>query len=102
MKSPELLDLMAGGENSGVEFKRDDLRAEQLAREVVAFANFQGGRILLGVEDDGTVTGIGRDDLERWVMDSVFGRIVHPMILPFYEEVPVDDVRRVAVDLRCP
>lgn len=102
MKSPELLELIAGGENSGVEFKRDDLRAEQLAREVVAFANFQGGRILLGVEDDGTVTGIGRDDLERWVMDSVFGRIVHPMILPFYEEVPVDDVRRVAVDLRCP
>ena len=43
MKSPELLELIAGGENSGVEFKRDDLREEQLAREVVAFANFQGG-----------------------------------------------------------
>ena len=97
MKPPELLDLIAAGENSGLEFKRDDLRPEQLAREVVALANLQGGRILLGVEDDGTITGIGRDDLEEWVMDSIFGRIVHPMILPFYEEVPVDDVRRVAV-----
>ena len=97
MKPPELLELIAAGENSGLEFKRDDLRPEQLAREVVALANLQGGRILLGVEDDGTITGIGRDDLEEWVMDSVFGRIVHPMILPFYEEVPVDDVRRVAV-----
>ena len=97
MKRSELLELIAGGENSGVEFKRDDLRPEQLAREVVALANFQGGRVLLGVEDDGSITGIQRDHLERWVMDSVFGRVVHPMILPFYEEVPIDDVRRVAV-----
>lgn len=67
------------------------MRPEQLAREVAALANFQGGRILLGVEDDGAVTGIRREHLERWVMDSVFGQIVHPMILPFYEEVPVDD-----------
>ncbi len=43
MKRAELLELIAGGENSGVEFKRDDLRPEQLAREVVALANFRGG-----------------------------------------------------------
>ena len=43
MKRAELLELIAGGENSGVEFKRDDLRPEQLAREVVALANLQGG-----------------------------------------------------------
>ncbi len=97
MKRSELLELIAGGENSEVEFKRDDLRPEQLVREVVALANFQGGRVLLGVEDDGSITGIQRDHLERWVMDAVFGRVVHPMILPFYEEVPIDDVRRVAV-----
>ena len=97
MTKSELLDLIANGENSGVEFKRDDVRAEQLAKEIVALANFQGGRILLGVEDDGTITGIQRVDLERWVMDTVFGRTVHPMILPFYEEIQVDDQHRVAV-----
>ena len=93
----ELLRLIRQGENSGVEFKRDDLRPEQLAREVVAFANFQGGRLLLGVEDDGRVSGIQRDDLERWVMDTVFGRYIHPQILPYYETVVLDDGRRVAV-----
>ena len=97
MKRSELLELIAGGENSGLEFKRDDVRPEQLAKEVVALANFQGGRILLGVEDDGAVTGIRRDHLERWVTDTVFGQMVHPMILPFYEEVPIDDARRVAI-----
>jgi len=97
MTRSELLELIANGENSGVEFKRDDIRPEQLAKEVVALANFQGGKIILGVEDDGTIIGIQRDDLEPWVMDTVFGRYVHPMILPFYEEIQVDDERRVAV-----
>ena len=97
MTKSELLELIANGENSGVEFKRDDLRPEQMAKEVVALANFQGGRILLGVDDDGTFTGIQRADLERWVMDTVFARYVHPMIIPFYEEVQADEHHRVAV-----
>jgi len=93
----ELLALIANGENSGVEFKGDQERPERLAKEIVALANFRGGKLVLGVEDDGTVTGIRRNDLEHWVMDAVFGRKVHPMILPFYEEVRMDDDRRVAV-----
>ena len=97
MTKSQLLEIVAGGENSGVEFKRDGLRPEQLAKESVALANFQGGRVLLGVEDDGSVSGVRRPDLERWVMDAVFGQVVHPMILPYYEEVEMGDGLRVAV-----
>lgn len=97
MRSEDILELVANGENSAVEFKRDDLRPEQLAREIVALANFQGGRVLLGVEDDGTISGIQRPDLEHWVMDTVFSMHVHPLILPFYEEVAMPDGRRVAI-----
>lgn len=97
MLKSELLELIANGESSGVEFKRDDVRPEQLAKEIVALANFQGGRLLLGVEDDGAITGLTRADTERWIMDVVFGRYVHPMILPFYEEVVVAEDRRVGV-----
>lgn len=97
MTPNELLLLLRQGESSGLEFKRDDLHPEQLAREVVALANFQGGRILVGVGDDGTVTGVQRADLERWIMDTVFGRYVHPQLLPYYETVTLDDGRQVAV-----
>ncbi len=97
MLRSELLEIIANGENSGVEFKRDDIRPEQLGKEVVAFANLYGGRILLGVEDDGTISGIQRPNLEEWVMNTVFAAKVHPMILPFYEEIAMPGGRRVAV-----
>ena len=96
MLRTELLEIIASGENSGIEFKRDDIRPEQLAIEVVAMANFQGGKVLLGVEDDGTISGIQRADLEEWVM-NVFQSRIHPMILPFYEIVRLDDEKAVAV-----
>ncbi|MCW5213050.1 putative DNA binding domain-containing protein, partial [Desulfobulbus sp. TB] len=83
MLKKELQEIIVNGENSGVEFKRDDIRPEQLAKEIVAMANFQGGRVLLGVEDDGTVSGLQRKDTEEWVMHVIRDKI-HPLILPYY------------------
>ena len=96
MLKTELLEIIANGENSGVEFKRDDIRPEQLAREVVALANLDGGRILLGVEDGGEITGIKRKNLSEWVLNT-FRDKIHPLIIPFYEEMKVDDSKAVAV-----
>lgn len=96
MLKTELLEIIANGENSGVELKRDDIGPEQFAKEVVAMANFQGGRVLLGVEDDSSISGIQRLNLEEWVM-NVFQDKIHPMILPFYEEVKLNDGKLVAI-----
>jgi len=97
MLKSELLEIIANGENSGVEFKRDDVPSEQIAKEVVAMANLKGGMLLLGVEDEGSITGIQRDNLEEWIMDGVFSAKVHPMLLPFYEEVKIEEGICVAV-----
>jgi ATP-dependent DNA helicase RecG len=61
----ELLEIITNGENSGVEFKRDVLENHVLAKELVTFSNLSGGRVLLGVEDDGTIFGITQPDLEE-------------------------------------
>jgi ATP-dependent DNA helicase RecG len=82
----ELLDLLRNGENSAVEFKRDDITAEQIAKELVAFSNFEGGMVLLGVEDDSSVSGVIRQNLEEWVMNVCRDKI-RPAIIPFYEVV---------------
>lgn len=97
MLKTELLEMIANGENSGVEFKRDDVKPEQLARECVAFANGRGGRVLLGVEDGGSLSGLTRPNCEEWVMDTVFQRYVHPILIPFYEEIVLDDGKKVGI-----
>lgn len=79
----ELREILHVGEGSGVEFKRDDVRKESLAKELVAFANFEGGKVLLGVEDDGSISGVRRDDLEEWVMNICRDK-VGPAIIPHW------------------
>ncbi len=74
------------GENSGVAFKRDDLQNHALAKELVAFSNAEGGRVLLGVEDDGTVSGLTRPHLEEWVI-TVCRDKIRPGIIPFFETI---------------
>ncbi len=82
----ELLEIIRNGESSGVEFKRDDINPEQLSRELVAFSNYRGGKVLLGVEDDGAISGTVREKkiLEEWVMNVCRDKI-RPEIIPYFE-----------------
>jgi ATP-dependent DNA helicase RecG len=82
----ELLEIIHDGENSGVEFKRDVIENHALAKELVAFSNLSGGMVLLGVEDDGSISGLSRADLEEWVMTTCRDKI-RPGIIPFFEVV---------------
>ena len=89
----ELLELIARGEGFKLEFKRGDehLEPETVAKEIVAFANMRGGTILIGVEDNGDISGIRRDSLQAWLMDTVIGRYVRPYVDIEYKEVSTDD-----------
>ena len=61
-----------------------------------AFANMNGGVIVLGVEDDGTVSGVTRRNLQAWLMDTVIGRFIDPQIVPDYDEFVLGD-KQVAI-----
>ncbi len=54
----ELNELIENGENQRVEFKRKFTEPEKIAKEMIAFANTHGGRILFGIDDDKTVVGV--------------------------------------------
>ena len=56
MKPADLDILVQEGEGTTLEFKEG--LPTSLARELVALANTVGGKILLGVRDDGTVVGV--------------------------------------------
>lgn len=61
MNTKELLEIISRGEKIDVEFKRrrssQDLNDTDLVRNVACLANGEGGVLLVGVEDNGTITG---------------------------------------------
>ncbi len=80
MNRTKLEELIRNGENSGVEFKRDDILNHDLAKELVGLLNLDGGTVLLGVEDDGHISGTTRDRLEEWVSELCRVKISPPII----------------------
>lgn len=51
-------DLIRQGENGAVEFKSQTVHADSVTKELVALSNAQGGVLLIGIEDDGVVSGV--------------------------------------------
>ena len=68
MTEQELKFILSEGEGTFVEFK--EKVSKTLVREIVAFANASGGRVLLGVSDDSVPIGIRIDNrLKSQVQD---------------------------------
>jgi predicted HTH transcriptional regulator len=57
-----LQELIAQGEHQQQDFKYKVEDALKLARSVSAFANTEGGRLLIGVRDDGEMSGVKSDE----------------------------------------
>jgi ATP-dependent DNA helicase RecG len=98
MNRAELAELIHNGENSGVELKRDDVVPERLAKEMAALLNLEGGHILLGVEKDGTVSGLTRElpKAEEWVMEVARAHL-RPAAIPFWETLDWGEGKMVGV-----
>ena len=77
MLKSELLELTQQEEGAKLEFKRDDIRPETLAKEIVAFANMNGGTILVGVEDNGEISGIKRENFQAWLITVIDNMYIH-------------------------
>lgn len=92
---------LLAGEDSLAEFKRVALtatgvrspNAEDFAGELCAFSNASGGALFLGIDDDGTVTGIPGDALRRveeWVI-NIARNNCDPPIVPAVRSVVLPD-----------
>jgi len=98
MNKTDLAELIHNGESSGVEFKRDDVTPEKLAKEMAALLNLEGGHILLGVEKDRRVSGLTRtpEKAEEWVMEAARTHL-RPGAIPFWETLDWGDGKVVGV-----
>lgn len=90
METTELIDLLSRGEDSRQQFKTDMNNADALAAEIVAFSNTAGGRIFIGVNDDGSVRGLSGAEVARlnMLIANVASQVVRPAVNPLTENVP--------------
>ena len=98
MTKTELREVIANGENSRAEFKGANVRPESLAREMSALLNLEGGVILLGVEDDGEISGMFRDrkEAEQWVI-NIARQNIQPEIIPAVSFIIMDNDNLVGI-----
>ena len=72
-----LQSLIGEGEHQQQDFKYRVSDAQKLAKSVSAFANTDGGRLLIGVRDDGHMSGV-RDEEEIYMMHQAAYRYCRP------------------------
>ncbi len=84
MKLSELLGIIKEGENQTVEFKS---KVNGFGKTLCAFLNTNGGVVLLGVEDDGSIAGIGKEGLEK--AENIISSI-HPRPKVHIETIKID------------
>jgi len=91
--------LIFEGEGVSLDFKKTISSCEKIARTMVSFANNKGGRLLIGVADDGTIKGVKSEDEERYMITRAAHLFSRPALEPIFEEVYVDDKLVLVVDI---
>ena len=95
MNALELLDMIDAGETSRVQFKKElqPKQAGDIVAEMVAMSNFEGGTLLVGVEDKtGNIRGMSFTEIEaannylfNWATNNV-----KPSVAVFTETVKIE------------
>jgi predicted HTH transcriptional regulator len=92
--------LIFEGEGVTLDFKKTITSCEKIARTMVSFANNKGGRLLIGVADDGTIKGVKSEDEERYMITKAAQLYARPALEPIFEEIYVDDKLVLVVEIR--
>lgn len=99
MEPIELLDAISKGESSTVQFKERLPHLDDLAKEMIAFSNSEGGIILVGVNDKtGALNGLSYDEIQttnRQLVEAATQKIFPPINIT--TETVTADVQNIVV-----
>lgn len=83
MKNPDELNriyrLIEQGEGEMLDFKKEISSVHRIARTIVSFANHFGGTLLIGVNDNGTISGIKAEE-EKFMLEEAAGTCCSPSV----------------------
>ena len=97
MTADDVKRLAAIGEGARLEFKNRVPRPDRIARELIALANTDGGTLLLGVDDDGSIPGLKDAHEELYALEQALAGRVEPPVEFAVEVVPISRTRSVVV-----
>ncbi len=78
-KSNYIKQLIEHGEGLHLDFKFEISDAAKIARSLVAFANSKGGKLLIGVNDDGKIIGIKSQE-EAYMIENAANNYCKPKV----------------------
>lgn len=88
---PSIKSLIMQGEGVMLDFKKTINNTGKIAKSLVAFANNKGGKLLVGVADDGSIKGVKSEEEEKYMILTSAHQFCKPAIEPDFEEIYVDD-----------
>ena len=97
----ELIEKIHTGNDPRIEFKRALPDRNNLADDIAAFANAQGGAILIGIDEHRTIVGIDRkclDITEKTVVDVCL-RNIDTTVHVFTEKLRLDDKNLLRIEV---
>lgn len=98
----ELIEKIMLGEDSTIEFKREMPRRDNMADEIAAFANDEGGVILIGVDDNRVIIGLEQQELDRVenTVIEICRDSIEPTVRIFTEKLRIDDKNILKIEVR--
>ncbi len=78
--SKYIYDLIEKGEGLNLDFKFEIADSRKIARSMVAFANTDGGKLLIGVKDNGKIAGV-RSEEEYYMLDAAANLYCKPPLI---------------------
>ncbi len=98
MNCAEIVDILNRGEDSTRQFKENFTSIDNLTVEITAFANTDGGTIIIGVSDTGEMKGLSKEDIQRlnqWISNATTNKIDKPVFVK--TEILVCDDKRIMI-----
>jgi len=80
-KNQYISELIAQGEHQQLDFKFEINDSKKIARTLTAFANTDGGTLLIGVKDNGNIAGV-RSEEEYYMIEAASEMYCNPKV-PF-------------------
>jgi len=102
MNVKQLKAVIKKGEDSSCQFKADIRNIDSLASEMAAFANSEGGSILIGVHDDGSIPGLAYADVARinqMISNAASQHVKSPLHVRTENVVLTDDKIVIVLDI---